>query len=319
MIITVTPSPSIDWTLTLEAFALGAVNRASCSTREPSGKGINVSIALHRAGMPTRTIFPAGGDTGRFMSKALAGRGLPFTLVETNTEIRTNITLLTPGHIGTKVNEPGAALSNEAIASLNAAIVAAAEDATAVISGGSLPPGTPVAFHRDIVRLANTFGLYSVVDASGESLSLALTAQPDLIKPNVHELAELAGYPVTTLGDVVAAAQTLRRRGAGAVLASLGGDGVIYVDALGALYARAIGIPVLNAVGAGDALLAGFMGGGTDRKTRLTNAVLWASSAVAATSTLFTVRPDFVQRITVSALIDPTITLDEPSEQLAPA
>jgi 1-phosphofructokinase len=318
MIITVTPSPSIDWTLTLDAFALGSVNRASGSTREPSGKGVNVSIALHRAGVPTRAIIPAGGDTGRFLSQDLAARGLPFTLVETNTEIRTNITLLSPGHIGTKVNEPGAALSNEVIARLHAAVVVAANDAAAVITCGSLPPGVSLTFHRDVVQQANIFGLYSVVDASGEALSLALTAQPDLIKPNVHELAELAGCPVTTLGEVVAAAQTVRRRGAGAVLASLGGDGVIYVDALGTLYAKATDIPVLNAVGAGDALLAGFMGGGTDRTTRLANAVLWASSAVAAPSTLFTIRPDFAARITVGALIDPSITLDEPSEQFAP-
>jgi 1-phosphofructokinase len=101
------------------------------------------------------------------------------------------------------------------------------------------------------------------------------------------------------------------------VLASLGGDGVIYVDALGALHAKAEGIPVINTVGAGDALLAGFMGGGGERVARLANAVLWASSAVAAPSTLFTVDPDFAAFITVSPQINAATKLHEPSEKLA--
>lgn len=317
MIVTVTPSPSVDWTVTLDSFALGAVNRASNSIREPSGKGVNVSVALHRAGVSTRAIIPAGGDSGRFLALALGAHGLPVTLIETNTQTRTNITLITPGYLGTKINEPGSPLSQDAVARLHEAVLGTAGEASAVVSCGSLPPGMPASFHRDVVRLAKTLGVYSAVDASGESLALALTARPDLVKPNVHELAELAECSITTHGEVVAAAQTLRQRGAGAVLASLGGDGVIYVDAIGALHAKAEGIPLINTVGAGDALLAGFMGGGGDRVARLANAVLWASSAVAAPSTLFTVNPGFAAFITVSPQIDAATKLHEPSEQLA--
>ena len=317
MIVTITPSPAIDWTVTLDSFELGAVNRASNSVREPSGKGVNVAIALHRAGEPTRAIVPAGGDTGRFLATALQAHGLPFTLIDTGSEIRTNITLVTPGHPGTKINEPGSPLSDDVVARLHAAVLDTAGNATAVMSCGSLPPGVPASFHRDIANLAKTLGVYSVVDASGESLALALTAEPDLVKPNVHELAELAGESITTLGDVVAAAQRLRQRGARAVLASLGADGVIYVDTMGALYAKAHDIPVLNSVGAGDALLAGFMRGGSDRAARLANAALWASSAVADPSTLFTVRPDFAALISVGPLIDADIRLTEPSTLLA--
>jgi 1-phosphofructokinase len=316
VIVTVTPSPSIDWTVSVDPFTLGAVNRATDSVREPSGKGVNVSIALHRGGIETRAIFPAGGVTGQFMSTALSEQGVPFVLIDTGADIRTNITLMTPDHTGTKINEPGSPLSGEVMAQLRDVVQDAAGAATAVLTCGSLPSGVAPSFHRDIIELANRLGVYSVVDASGESLSLALEANPNLIKPNVHELAELAGASITTLGEVVSATQLIRDRGAGAVLASLGGDGVMYVDELGALYAKAIGIPVANAVGAGDALLAGFMGGGPDREGRLANAVLWASSAVAHPSTLFSVRPDFAAFITVGPVNDPQVALGEPSEQL---
>jgi 1-phosphofructokinase len=319
MIVTVTPSPAIDWTVTLDSFALDSVNRASGSVREPSGKGVNVSVALHRAGVPTHAIVPAGGDSGRFLAGAIAAHGIPLTLIDTCAEIRTNITLVIPGHPGTKINEPGSPLSADVLDRLFDAVLENATGAEALLTCGSLPAGVPPTFHRDIVRLARGVGAYSVVDASGDALRLALDAGPDLVKPNVHELAELTGGPIGTLGDVVAAAQALRERGAGAVLASLGGDGVVYVDEAGALFARADGLPVINTVGAGDALLAGFMGGDRDRKTRLATAVLWASSAVAEPSTLFTVRPEFAGAIFVSATIDTNARLDEPSKHLARA
>ena len=95
------------------------------------------------------------------------------------------------------------------------AVLENATGAEALLTCGSLPAGVPPTFHRDIVRLAMGVGAYSVVDASGDALTLALDAGPDLVKPNVHELAELTGGPIGTLGDVVAAAQALRERGAG--------------------------------------------------------------------------------------------------------
>src|SRR5450759_5591300 len=116
---------------------------------------------------------------------------------------------------------------------------------------------------------------------------------------------------MATLGDVVDAARQAREHGAGAVLASLGADGALLVDDGGVLYARATGIPFVNSVGAGDALLAGFFGGGRTRQERLAMAVLWASSAVAHNTTLFPVRQDLAERIAVSELTTPEQLLSE--------
>ena len=83
----------------------------------PGGKGVNVSWALHRSGVPTRTVFPAGGQTGKAMEDALTAAGLPYRVIDTDTEVRTNITLISPGH-STKLNEPGAGLDDDDIEQL---------------------------------------------------------------------------------------------------------------------------------------------------------------------------------------------------------
>lgn len=299
MIITVTPSPSVDLTLTLDHFELGGVNRTSAYTSEPSGKGINVSWALHRAGIRTLAILPSGGANGAFITSQLEGQGVPYIAVPTRSEVRTNITLITPTVTGTKINMPGAALEADELGSLFAAVAENARAADAVVSAGSLPPNVDASFHQTVVKSARAAGAYAVVDSSAEPLKRALGAQPDLIKPNVHELAELTGRRVESLRDVYDAAQSARDLGAGAVLASLGPDGVLYVDGEGALRAFAEGIAAVNTVGAGDALLAGFVAGGSGRAERLENAVLWASSAVTTQSTLFPVRPELRSAIRV--------------------
>jgi 1-phosphofructokinase len=315
MIVTITPAPAIDWTIEVDSFELGAVNRVVRSSREPSGKGVNVSWALHRGGVPTRAVFPAGGQTSGFMAQALSQAGLAHVIVDTGRDVRTNVTLISPGS-STKLNEPGAALSGEQTRRLRNAILGASCDATVVLVCGSLPAGAPKTFVRDLVHTFKASGVEVGVDISGESLELALEARPDLVKPNVDELADLTGRQLNTVGDVVDAAGEARQRGAGAVLASLGADGCLLVDDEGSLYSRATGIPFVNSVGAGDALLAGFFGGGRTREERLAKAVLWASSAVAHNTTLFHVRENLAERISVRELTTPQQLLSEPSAAL---
>jgi 1-phosphofructokinase len=315
MIVTLTPAPAIDWTIEVDSFELGAVNRAVRSSREPSGKGVNVSWALHRAGVPTRAVFPAGGCTGERMAGLLSEAGLEHVIIETGRDVRTNITLISPGN-STKLNEQGTALSEEQTLRLQKAIIDASLDASVVLICGSLPAGAPASFVRDMVRTLKASGVDVVLDVSGAPLELALAARPDLIKPNVHELAELTGRQLATLGDVANAAEEARKLGAGAVLASLGADGALLVDDGGALYARATDIPFVNSVGAGDALLAGFFGGGHTRQERLAQAMLWASSAVVHNTTLFPIREDLAERIAVHELTTPEQPLAEPSSAL---
>jgi 1-phosphofructokinase len=249
------------------------------------------------------------------MAGVLSETGLDHVIVDIGRDVRTNITLISPG-CSTKLNDRGTALSEEQTSRLREAIIGASVGASVVLICGSLPAGVPATFVRNMVRTLKASGVDVVVDVSGEALELALAARPDLIKPNVDELAELTGRQLGTLGDVATAAEEARERGAGAVLASLGADGALLVDGEGVLYARATDIPFVNSVGAGDALLAGFFGGGQTRQERLATAMLWAASAVAHHTTLFPIREDLAERIAVHELTTPERVLAEPSAAL---
>jgi len=119
----------------------------------------------------------------------------------------------------------------------------------------------------------------SAVDTSGPALVAVLPAQPVLVKPNAEELAEAAGRPVATLGDAIEAAQELRRRGAGAVVASLGADGAVLVDEGGAVHGEAPVARARSTVGAGDAMLAGFLAAGGAGRDALAEALAWGAAA----------------------------------------
>jgi 1-phosphofructokinase len=143
------------------------------------------------------------------------------------------------------------------------------------------------------------------VDSSGPPLAESLRAQPDLVKPNLHELSELTGQVPQTLGEVIDAAQEVRRRGARTVLASLGGDGAVLVDAEGALWGQAPVQKVVSTVGAGDAMLAGYLSCRQGRTQALASALQWGAAAVQHEGTLFSPNASTTP-VTVTDSVDPT-------------
>ncbi len=290
--ITVTPSPAIDWTIGVSEFTFGLVHRAAHEQREPSGKGVNVSVALQRAGIPSHAVIAAAGDGTEFMTRELAALDVPHSFTSGG-PVRTNVTLLVAGQPDTKINTSSAPLGpgeRRALADRTRAL--AAQGADALLTAGSLPTGTDETLHAELVALGRELGLFTAVDSSGAALSAALLAAPDLIKPNAHELSEIVRRELSTLGDVRDAARALREQhGVGAVLVSLGADGALLVDGAGELWAGARPDRVVNAVGAGDATLAGFLAARADRRDAVRTAVRWGASAVAHPGTLFEVLP----------------------------
>jgi 1-phosphofructokinase len=287
MILTVTPNPSVDRTIFVDALTRGAVIRSRRSYAEPSGKGVNVSLALQRQGVPTVAVLPLGGQGGTQLAQLLHDARLDTRQVPISGEVRSNVSLVEPDGVVTKVNEPGPQLSPGELRALTDAVARNLGTAAWLACCGSLPPGTPVDLYAELVQRAHEAGVRVAVDTSGRPLEAALSARPDLVKPNLHELAELVGTQLNTYGDVVDAAQQVRRQGAGAVLASLGADGAILVDEVGATHSVCAVETVVSAVGAGDATLAGFLAGGADRLTRIRTALQWGAAAVQHEGTLF--------------------------------
>lgn len=287
MIITVTPNPSVDRTVFLRTLTVGSVNRGHRSYSEPSGKGVNVALALHAHGIPVRAVVTAGGPVGAQLRQMLDISGLDTVVVPIEGDIRSNISLTQPDGTVTKINEAGPALSEDERDRLTAAVVTQLGGADWLVCAGSLPAGVPEDWYRQLVELGHAQGVRVAVDTSGPALAQSLSAQPDLVKPNLQELRELSGATPATIGEVIDAAHEVRRRGARAVLASLGGDGAVLNDEHGVLFGTAPVTKVVSTVGAGDAMLAGYLSCTGGRDSALTAALQWGAAAVQQEGTLF--------------------------------
>jgi 1-phosphofructokinase len=314
MIVTLTANPSVDRTIEVDALARGAVLRARASRVDPGGKGVNVSRALAANGRKTCAVLPAGGWEGDQLAALLAPEDVPVALVPVGGAIRANVSVVEPDGTVTKLNEPGPTLSEAELEAVSAVTVATAAGAGWVAASGSLPPGAPVDFYARLTARLGAASVRVAVDTSGPPLAAALPARPDLVKPNREELAEATGLPVTTLGEAAAAADQLRRRGARTVLASLGADGALLVDDAGAVHGAAAVPRPRSAVGAGDAMLAGFLAGGGSGPDALAEALAWGAAATSLPGSRMP-RPDDLDpsAVRISTRIDPDRPLKERS------
>ena len=280
MIVTLTPNPSLDRTIEVGQLRRGEVHRAVTSRVDPGGKGVNVSRVLAAHGVPTVAVVPAGGAEGAQLGDLLAPAGVPVVTVPLSAPTRSNVTLVEPDGTTTKINEPGPTLTATETEAMADRVAAFAASADWVVLSGSLPRGVPDTFYADLVRRIHDQGRRVAVDTSGLPLSRAVSAGPDLIKPNAEELAELTGAPLSTWGDVAKHAQAIRDGGVATVLVSLGEDGALLVDADGVRRAFAPPVDVRSTVGAGDSTLAGFLAAGARGDDALRTAVAFGTAAV---------------------------------------
>jgi 1-phosphofructokinase len=314
MIVTLTLNPSVDRTVEVDALIRGAVLRARSSHVDPGGKGVNVARALAANGRKTRAVLPAGGWEGEQLAALLGPQEIPVVLVPVAGSVRANVSVVEPDGTVTKLNEPGPALTAAEIEAVVAATVTAAAAAEWVAISGSLPPGAPVDVYARLVERLRPAGVRVAVDSSGPPLAAALVAAPDLVKPNREELAEATGRSIATVGDALAAAEALRRRGARTVLASLGADGALLVDGDSAHHGQAPVPRPRSAVGAGDALLAGFLAGGGDGPAALTEALAWGAAAASLPGSQMPGPGDLDRAaVRLAARIDPDRLLKERS------
>lgn len=281
MIVTVTANPSLDRTIEVNTLRRGDVLRARASRLDAGGKGVNVARALAANGHKVTAVLPCGGAEGSQLTALLAESGLNLVAVPIAGTVRSNVTVVELDGTTTKLNEPGPSLTAAELLALAEAACIAAEHAEWVVVSGSLPPGAPAdAYARLLARLQQE-STRIALDTSNEALRAAITGRPHLIKPNREELADVTGRPIRTLDDTVAATEALRAQGVAAVLTSLGKDGAVLVDGDGCWHASAPAVEPRSTVGAGDALLAGFLAAGGRGPRALAEAVAWGSAATA--------------------------------------
>ena len=280
MIITLTLNPSLDRTMEVPGLERGEVIRATSSGLEAGGKGVNVSRALLSNGVATVAVVALGGAVGDELATLLKASGLDLSVVQVAEETRSNVTLTEPDGTTTKINEAGAALTLSELSGVEETLLELARPGDWVVLSGSLPTAVPVSTYASLVRRLTTMDVKVAVDTSGQALSEAIAAGPTLVKPNREELGQAVGRPIDSIADAVEAARILQRRGAGAVLASLGADGALLVER-DVVAGRCIVERPRSTVGAGDCLLAGFLSAGGVGSDALLAALKWASAAVA--------------------------------------
>ncbi|GAA3749635.1 1-phosphofructokinase [Spinactinospora alkalitolerans] len=287
MILTVTPNPSVDRTLEIDAFARGEVLRIRTALAHPGGKGVNVSRALRNHGCQTVAVLPVGGAEGAQLSALLGEQGIAAVGVPVAAVTRCNVTTAEADGTTTQLNVAGATLEEaEAAALLRAVEAQLAHGPDWLVAGGSLPAGTPDDFYVRLSEIARAHGVPVAVDTSGRPLEAAARAgAADLLKPNHDELAELFGRELPTIGDVVEATRELLGWGGRAALVTLGGNGALLVEPERTWWAGTAPIVPRSTVGAGDSALAGYLLDESAPAERLRRAVAWGGAAVALPGT----------------------------------
>ncbi|HQR26718.1 MAG TPA: 1-phosphofructokinase family hexose kinase [Nocardioides sp.] len=289
MILTLTPNPSIDRTVTLAGpLVRGAVQRLETVTSQGGGKGVNISRAAVAAGLATVAVIPAAEDDPFVVG--LQHDGIETCPVPPAGPVRVNLAITEPDGTTTKLNSPGPTVTAGVLDGMAAGLLALAGEADWVVLAGSLPPGAPAGWYAELVTALRDTSARVAVDTSEEALAALVAAlpgaAPDLMKPNGEELASLTGADPERLESdpraVARAAADLVGRGVGAVLATLGGRGAVLVTGEGAWFASSPPIDVVSTVGAGDSSLFGYLLGdvrGLGPADRLALGVAYGSAA----------------------------------------
>ena len=279
MIITVTTNPSIDRTIAVNSLTLGGVNRGDLNAIDPGGKGVNVSRALAAYGAKTHAVLICGDLGSQWFGKKLNALNIAHNIIKAEGITRSNITLQEANGTVTKINEPGFELTKDVLNELLQTLDGLELKGSWVVLAGRLNPGADVNTYRDLAQFVRDRGAKVAIDGSGPEFRAALAVKPELIKPNQFELAELVGRPLKTIHDVIAAAREVIDGGVEQVLCSLGKDGAILVTADEVMHCEPERSATGTPVGAGDILLAIYLGGGAT-PSALKDAIAWSAASV---------------------------------------
>ena len=260
MIYTVTFNPSLDYIVTVDDFKLGLTNRTTSELMLPGGKGINVSIVLGNLGIDNTALGFTAGFTGKEIVKRVEELGVKSDFIPIE-EGFSRINLKLKSIDGTEINGSGPVISQEKIDQLMEKLHALTSKDILVLAG-SIPSSMPDDMYSKIMAELQDTGAMIVVDATRDLLVNVLQYHPFLVKPNNHELGEIFDVELKTREDVVPYARKLQEMGATNVLVSMAGEGAVLVAADGSVSAApAPKGTLVNGVGAGDSMVAGFIAG----------------------------------------------------------
>lgn len=265
MIYTITFNPALDYIVSVENFRCGMTNRTEEEQILAGGKGINVSLVLKNLGYESRALGFIAGFTGAEIKRRIESQGCKadfISLPAGNSRINVKIKNMD----GTEINAQGPDIDEKSRECLMAQLDKLQKGDILVLAG-SIPKSMPSTIYSEIMERLQKKEVLFVVDATGKLLTEALCHSPFLIKPNHHEVGEIFGVELREREEVIPYAEKLREMGAANVLVSMSGKGAVLAAADGNVYAMtAPAGKLINAVGAGDSMVAGFLAGYLETK-----------------------------------------------------
>ena len=260
MIYTVTFNPSLDYVVDVENFRPGLTNRTTKEAIYAGGKGINVSIVLKNLGYDSTALGFLAGFTGQEIRRLMEEQGVQADFIEVSEGIsRINMKLRSQEE--SEINGMGPAIGEQDIEKLYRKLDQL-QDGDVLVLAGSIPSVMPESMYMDIMKYLSDKDLKIAVDATRDLLLNVQQYHPFIIKPNNHELGEIFGVTIKNKQEVVHYAKELQQRGATNVIVSMAGEGAVFVGEDGSVYeSEAPSGKVVNSVGAGDSMVAGFLAG----------------------------------------------------------
>ena len=265
MIYTVTFNPSLDYIVAVEDFKLGLTNRTSSELMLPGGKGINVSTVLMNLGIENTALGFTAGFVGDEIVRRLEEMGVKSDFIKISEGV-SRINLKLKSIDGTEINGMGPEISTDKVQELMDRLDSLGERDVLFLAG-SIPSSMPDDMYEKIMARLDGKGVMIVVDATKDLLMNVLKYHPFLVKPNNHELGEIFGVELKTREDVVPYGKKLQEKGAANVLISMAGEGAVLIAGNGEVFMEpAPEGKLINGVGAGDSMVAGFMAGWMEKK-----------------------------------------------------
>ncbi|MGL9728473.1 1-phosphofructokinase [Enterococcus sp. DIV0756] len=280
MIYTVTLNPSIDYIVHIDQLVIGDVNRMKSDLKLPGGKGINVSRILKRINNDSTALGFLGGFTGSFIKEWLEKETIQTNFTTVSDDTRINIKLKASEE--TEINGQGPTVSVKEMADLKK-ILGNLSSSDIVVLSGSKPASVPTGFYQELIEIIKAQGASFVIDTTGADLMDALEKKPLLVKPNNHELADLYQTTFNSVEDIYPFGQRLLDEGAQHALVSMAGDGALLFTNEGIYRSNVLKRSVKNSVGAGDSMIAGFVGNFTKTKNAV-EAFKWGVACGSATT-----------------------------------
>ncbi|WP_312644170.1 1-phosphofructokinase [Hydrogenoanaerobacterium sp.] len=259
MITTVTLNTAIDKLYIIDSLLPYEVMRVNNVNNTAGGKGLNVSRVAALAGEQVISTGFAGGYNGQLFESLITEPNITTAFTHIQGETRCCINVRdTAANRSTEFLEPGCSISKLELEQFTKDYIKSIQDSSVVTISGSMPKGIPVDFYKTLITIAKDCGKYVILDTSGQTLKEAIKAKPTMIKPNTDEIRQLLDINIDSLEQLIDAAQHLHDSGIAIVVVSLGKKGALVVCEEGIYEGITPDIPVVNTVGCGDSMVAGF-------------------------------------------------------------